>query len=408
MRFFSKRTIRYVLGVLLVLVIALQNASGVSYAKKNDLTNQYIQDKEDEIAKVQKEQKELQSGISSYKKQLQDLKLQKANLTDYISQIDEALVELEQNITDLAHQIEAKELEIEGVKQNLAEAQEIRRQQYEAMKVRIRFMYEEGDSYALELIFSANGFADALNKADYIDSISEYDRNKLDEYILNEKLIETIQKELESQEELLKEQKLSLEEEKKEQEELQAIAEANVQKMQSEIDEASASIEQLNAKLAAQTATIEALEAAVEAERNRLAAEYNYDGGSFAWPCPSCRTINSPFGNRYHPILKTNKLHAGIDIPGRAGADIVAAYNGEVVAASYTSAMGNYVMIDHGSGLYTIYMHCSKLYVNKGQTVGRGETIAAVGKTGLATGNHLHFAVRLNGNYVDPTKYVSP
>ena len=89
-----------------------------------------------------------------------------------------------------------------------------------------------------------------------------------------------------------------------------------------------------------------------------------------------------------------------------SGSPILAAYDGTVVAAAYSSSMGNYVMIDHGDGLYTIYMHASALYVSSGQSVTAGEQIAAVGSTGNSTGPHLHFSVRLNGAYVSPWNYL--
>ena len=88
------------------------------------------------------------------------------------------------------------------------------------------------------------------------------------------------------------------------------------------------------------------------------------------------------------------------------GSAILAAYDGKVVAAAYSGSMGNYIMIDHGDSLYTIYMHASALYVSKGQEVKRGDKIAAVGSTGRSTGNHLHFSVRLNGSYVSPWNYL--
>lgn len=410
MRIFRKRVTRILLGIVLGFSIILQYGSSVSLAG-NKVTNEYIQEKEAEIKQVQKEQKELKNGIDAYKGELKKLKQQQEDLAAYVEEVDAAILELEGNIADMSQKIEAKEAEIEQVKAELQEAQETREAQYEAMKVRIRFMYEEGDNYALELLFSAQGFSDMLNKADYIASISEYDREKLDEYIMNEKLIETIQAELESQEELLLAEKEGLEEEQKAQEELAATAESNMIAMQADIDETNQTIEQLNAELAAQTETIEALEKAVAAERKRLEEEnrkvQTYDGGAFIWPVPSCSKISSPYGWRLHPILKVNRFHNGIDIPGKGGADIIAAYDGVIVAASYTSSMGNYLMVDHGGGLYTIYMHCSKFYVKNGQSVQRGETIAAVGTTGLSTGNHLHFSVRKNGEYQDPLSYVS-
>ena len=90
-----------------------------------------------------------------------------------------------------------------------------------------------------------------------------------------------------------------------------------------------------------------------------------------------------------------------------SGSPILAAYDGEVVAADYSASMGNYIMINHGDGIITIYMHASSLSVSKGQTVVRGEEIGKVGSTGRSTGPHLHFSVRKDGNYVSPWNYIS-
>ena len=151
------------------------------------------------------------------------------------------------------------------------------------------------------------------------------------------------------------------------------------------------------------------MEQAVAEEKKKL-AEANrrrYDGGVFKWPAPSYTRISDDYGARIHPILKTQQFHNGVDMAAPSGSPILAAYDGEVIAATYNGSMGNYVMIDHGDNLYTIYMHASALYVSKGQTVARGEKIAAVGSTGRSTGPHLHFSVRLNGSYVSPWNYLS-
>ena len=109
---------------------------------------------------------------------------------------------------------------------------------------------------------------------------------------------------------------------------------------------------------------------------------------------------------RVHPTLNVEKFHNGVDMAAPSGSPILAAYDGQVVAADYNASMGNYIMIDHGDGLYTIYMHCSALYVSTGANVTKGANIAAVGSTGRSTGPHLHFSVRLNGNYVSPWNYL--
>jgi murein DD-endopeptidase MepM/ murein hydrolase activator NlpD len=126
----------------------------------------------------------------------------------------------------------------------------------------------------------------------------------------------------------------------------------------------------------------------------------------FTWPCPNYTRISDNYGMRMHPTLGVQKMHNGIDLAAPSGSAILAAYNGTVVAADYNSTMGNYIMINHGGGLYTIYMHCSSLGVSKGQDVKAGTRIGAVGSTGRSTGPHLHFGVRLNGAYVSPWNYL--
>lgn len=406
-----KRIGRIVAFVLLAALILPQNKT-TSYAGSNsNLTNDYIRQKEEEIKRIQQEKQAVQQGISDAKELLKQLKAQKEDLFLYAAQVDALLLELEEKIETLNGQITVKEQEIEDTKAELAEAQELERQQYEAMKVRIRFMYEEGDSYYLELLFSSTGFADMLNKADYIEAITEYDRRKLEEYILNEQLIAACQAELEAQQEALQAQKEGLQSEQETQEAIREQAQRDIAAKQASIDEENATLEQWNAELEAQTATMQALEAQIAAERKRL-EEMNkpvqtYDGGTFIWPCPSSKRVTSPFGWRKHPVYHYDRFHNGVDIGAKSGSDILAAYNGTVVAAAWNASMGNYIMINHGDGLYTIYMHCSKFYISQGQYVTRGQVIAAVGSTGVSTGPHLHFGVRLNGEYKDPLTYVS-
>ena len=126
----------------------------------------------------------------------------------------------------------------------------------------------------------------------------------------------------------------------------------------------------------------------------------------FTWPCPSSTRVTSDYGTRVSPMGGASSNHKGIDIGASGGAAIVAAADGTVTTAAYSSAAGNYVMIDHGGGLYTVYMHASALLVSPGQTVSAGQTIAQVGSTGISTGNHLHFGVSLNGSYVSPWSYL--
>lgn len=129
---------------------------------------------------------------------------------------------------------------------------------------------------------------------------------------------------------------------------------------------------------------------------------------NFIWPCPASGRISSAFGDRSSPTEGASTNHKGIDIPAPSGSSIVAAADGKVVISTYSYSAGNYIMIDHGGGLTTVYMHCSQLLVKEGETVKQGQTIAKVGSTGYSTGPHLHFGVRSGGSYVNPSGYVSP
>ena len=129
---------------------------------------------------------------------------------------------------------------------------------------------------------------------------------------------------------------------------------------------------------------------------------------NFVWPCPSSGRITSGFGGRTSPTEGASSNHQGIDIGASSGSDIIAAADGTVTISTYSYSAGNYIMINHGGGVSTVYMHCSKLLVSAGETVKKGQVIAKVGSTGYSTGPHLHFGVRLNGIYVNPSKYVSP
>jgi len=125
------------------------------------------------------------------------------------------------------------------------------------------------------------------------------------------------------------------------------------------------------------------------------------------WPAPGYTRVTSPFGYRIHPILKTKKLHTGIDVGIALGKDIVAAQSGTVIYSDWLGGYGKVIMIDHGGGIVTLYAHNSKLVVSEGDKVKRGQVVSKCGSTGMSTGPHLHFEVRENGKYVDPIKYVS-
>lgn len=393
------------LGFALIFGMALRYPDT---AFASELTNDSIKQKEAEISKAKEEKKALQSGLTNVKELKKQLEASKADLASYVAELDGNLSDIQAKIDELKALIETKEQEIAEKEAELETALATQQAQYEAMKSRIKFMYEKGDSLAMEVFFDSESFGEMLNRADYIEMLSGYDRKKLDEYVEYANYVALCKESLEEEKSVLDEAKAAQEEEEASLNELIATKEQEIYQVSSDIQNKEAAIKEYEADIAAQNETISALEKAVAEERARLAAEQGrkYDGGVFTWPAPSYTRISDDYGNRMHPILGIQKFHNGIDMAAPGGTPILAAYDGKVVAADYSSSMGNYVMIDHGDSLYTIYMHASALYVSKGQEVSKGAKIAAVGTTGRSTGNHLHFSVRLNGSYVNPWSYL--
>lgn len=370
-----------------------------------------IKEKQSQIDEAEKEKKKIQSNITDVKKMVKNLESEKANLEAYVTQLDADLADVEAKIAELKELIAEKETEIEETEAELEEAEQIQADQYEAMKKRIKFIYEKGDTFYLDLIFSAKSYGDMLNKADYAEQMSKYDATKLQEYKDTCAYITACKEQLDAEKELLDVAKAQVEEEEENLNTLISAKEDEIYKTSSDINNKEAALKEYEEYLAEQNSTIQALEAAVAAERRQLAEEsgqaISYDGGMFKWPCPSYTRISDDYGNRIHPTLGVEKFHNGLDMAAPSGSPILAAYDGKVVAADYNASMGNYIMINHGDGLYTIYMHASALYVSSGETVSKGQKIAGVGTTGRSTGNHLHFSVRKDGSYVNPWNYLS-
>ena len=403
-----KRTTKWICLFLCVVLVFGMFAKLALATYASELTNSVIKEKEQEIDKAKQEKKQLQNNLTDVKKLKEQLEKSKQDLAVYVQELDADLTAIQEKINELNDLITEKEKEIEDKTAELEEAQRVQQEQYEAMKTRIKFMYERGDTIYMELIFSSNSFGDVLNKADYIQMLSEYDRKLLDEYVAHANYVSLCKESLEEEKEVLDEAKAAVEKEEASLNELIDAKENEMYKMSSDIQSKEQAIKEYEADIAEQNETIKALEAIVAEERKKLAAEQGrrYDGGVFAWPAPSYTRISDDYGNRTHPILGTQQFHNGTDMAAPGGSAILAAYDGKVVAAAYSGSMGNYIMIDHGDSLYTIYMHASALYVSKGQEVKRGDKIAAVGSTGRSTGNHLHFSVRLNGSYVSPWSYL--
>ena len=382
----------------------------VNAAKLSDITSDSIKEMEGQISNANEEKEDLEDSLQQVKTLVSQLKQEKQDLNEYITELDYNLVVIEEQIEDLIAQIAVKETEIAETEALLAEAKEVEANQHEAMDNRIRLMYMQGEQHYLEMLLTARSFSDFLNRAVYVNAVAMYDKMQLEQFVQTREYVELCEEQLRLQKEILDATKVAVEEEQEALETLIAQKQEEIIKYETSISNKEESIEEYEAMIAAQDELIKELEAAVIAEKKKILEENGtvliYDGGQFKFPLASYTRISDDYGWRIHPILNVKQFHNGVDFAAPKGTAIYAAYDGEVVAATYSSTMGNYVMINHGDGLYTIYMHASALYCSKGDIVVRGETIAAVGTTGRSTGNHLHFSVRKDGSYVSPWEYL--
>lgn len=415
------------LVVLLVTFNLTFHYSTVLFASSTKASEEAAHEKEqleEELENANSESDELKSGLEDTQNAIDNLSDKKSQIESYVEELDGQLNEITGKIEEIAGQIEDKQLEIEETTKELQRAEEEVKNQYEWMKKRIKFTYENGNAAYIELILESESISQFLNRAEYVTKMAEYDRNMLTKFKETQQYVATTKETLEEEQSELETLKVETETKQEELSNLIDKKSTQIAKYESDISSAQDLEAEYEDDIKAQNEVIAALEASVIAKKAEikklqeaeLAANTSkptsinitttYDGGTFTWPCPSSTRISSEYGNRLHPVLNVTKFHNGIDIAASSGSSILAAYKGTVVGAGYNSSMGNYVMIDHGDGLYTIYMHASALYVTTGQNVAKGDTIAAVGSTGRSTGPHLHFGVRLNGSYVNPHSYV--
>ena len=375
------------------------------------VTSDSIKAKEAEISQKKKEKEGLKDGLSDLRQIKKNLGTQKENLKNYVKTLDDSLEQIERRIAELKNEISLKEEEILQTENELAAAQEKEENQMMLMSVHVRLVYETGTPSLVDMLLGAKSFGDFLNQVDYVEKMAAFDQQLWKEYKAAREYVQLCKDELELEKEILDETKASVEQEQKNLEELIEEKSNEITRYETDITNKEKAIREYEAEIKAQEDEIRLLEAAVAEERKKLIEQNRkaliYDGGVFKFPLATYTRISDDYGNRIHPTLGVEQFHNGVDFAAPGGTAIYAAYDGEVVAASYSATMGNYVMINHGDGLYTIYMHASALYVSRGDAVAKGTTIAAVGSTGRSTGNHLHFSVRLNGSYVSPWGYLS-
>lgn len=385
------------------------------------------EDVEQQKEEAQQAQEEANANAEKYQKKVD-------KLTAVVNELDKQATDISTQIVEKKQQAEDLQNEIDETQTKLAEAQVSEDNQYEAMKKRIQYLYEEGDVAYIDALMSSASFEDSLNKSEYVDQLSTYDQKQLN------KLVKT-KNDIAEYQQTLKDDLADVEKVKADLETKQADLDDVISQKNAEINKYSDDVEMQKA-LAAEYAKQESElddklaelarqeQQRLEEERKQREAEQQQqdnnggsdnsgsdsdnsgsnNGGSttgsgqFIWPVSG--PITDYFGPRESPTAGASSNHMGIDIGCSYGVPIAAADAGVVTVAEWGESGGNYVMIDHGNGFVTMYLHNSSLAVSVGDVVSQGQTIAYAGSTGYSTGTHCHFSVFLNGSYVNPLDYL--
>lgn len=396
---------------------------------------------EAEKNKIESNMSTTQSKVNQTKNNVSSVQ---AEIQALDSQINAASYELEQ----LNNEIGILQGEIAKTREELEIAKAELEKNKELFAKRLRVMYMANDTGYLGVILNSNGVEELIGNAKMITSIADQDRELVDTIKKQVKEIEEKQALLEKQEAELRSKQATVESKKANLEAANAKKmsymdsligdltayeaeynemlnqsaqlESKIVSLQNQMDEQARkeaeaarraaeearrqaeATKQKSQSTAARSSAASSSSAVVNAAAEPIRREVS---GSMYWPVPGNSRISSPYGYRIHPVLKYKKMHTGIDIPASSGTPIVAAKGGVVIASSFMSGYGNCVMVDHG-GMVTVYAHCSSRAVSVGQRVSGGQTIAYVGSTGMSTGPHLHFEVRLNGKTTNPMNYL--
>jgi len=375
-----KHGVRFIAFILIMILGLSFWTAGLGFASnsnqnKLDQINDKIDDAEKDLAAGKKESKSLASEIEKLERQIKNK--------------EKELDNIQGDISSTRSQIGTTQEEMQVVQEQMVE-------QNANMNERLRTMYKNGNTGMLEVLLGSEDLSSLVTNIDMVSRIYDSDTEVLKTMQETYNTLEQHKKKLEELNSSLKAQEASA---KAKQDEMEAEQDV-INKKKKEVDKDNKELEKMIDEFQAEA------DALVKEIQGLQSTGTTYTGGKMTWPAPGYSRITSEYGNRIHPVLKTKKFHAGMDIGVPSGNKIVAAAGGTVIKAAYSGSYGNMVMIDHGGGIVTLYAHNTKLLVKKGDKVSAGQQIAVSGATGRVTGPHLHFEVRVNGNYVNPRNYL--
>ena len=407
---------------LVLLVTAIPFSVNSVYYDKAD----YNDVKDEDLEAMREQLAEYDKMLAEIKKNLKESEKLQASAAETRKMYLEAEAIYNDQLKDLEKTKLNYDGEIERIGKEIAEIQLEYDREYETFLGILRMTYEEGTANFLEILLGAESFTDLLARIDRVSSLIRYSDNLMNtlsaqKYLLDAKFRQFVEDSAAQDEAIaaIEAKQAELAQWKIENEAQIATIEAEIERLTGEKGEYESLSALLDADFEAEVAAAiaeenkrrEQIAIEKEAEEERKRQEALAEAirkQSYLWPVPlSFNTLSYEWGYRTISSLGyNNKFHYGIDIPAYRGTDIYASKAGKVLIAKYHSSYGNYILLDHGDGYNTLYAHASKLYVKAGDYVEQGQVIAAVGTTGTSTGNHLHFEVRINGEKVDPMKYL--
>lgn len=352
------------------------------------------------VAETNQEKLErIKSDIAITQSKIDQLKGNINALTAEAKKIDNAIDKLEAQIADINAQIKQTQIDLEKTIQELKIAEDKRIEHKKVADERIQIMYMYGNMDYAQILFSSESIADLISRIDAIKILMDFDKDIFEELL-------RIENEIAEKKQKIEEDKQALEayrQDIKNVYDAQVAIRAEKEKLMQQMYNDKGTLEKILAQEQADAAAIQRL---IIAESVGTGKDYQNVKGKYMWPVPSCLWISSDYGYRIHPVYGIRRFHAGIDIPGSMGAKIVAPGNGVVILARSFGGYGNCIIIDMGGGVTMVFGHLSRYAVSQGDIVVMGQVIGYIGSTGVSTGPHLHFEVRVNGSPVDPNGWT--